>query len=141
MKSIVPELIMLVFLTAGLVMSGAALHLYLEKKKLIEEGVATQGVVIALNRTSSKSYTRAPSIQYRTQDGNLRVHHSSEGRNPPAYQVGEVVTLYYHPDQPEEVHLEGNYLMVYVLAAFGGGFLLLSIWSLPSIVRALISLF
>lgn len=43
-----------------------------------------------------------PIFQYTTKDGTLRTLKSNLKTNPPQYEVGEIVTLYYNPQNPED---------------------------------------
>ncbi|GAB3327537.1 hypothetical protein GCM10027299_28290 [Larkinella ripae] len=135
MKFPIAEGIFLLFFLVGLTLTGVGYYLFRSRQQLTKTGVATPGVVINLHRVKSNSYPLAPSIRYQTADGQQRVFHSSEGHNPPVYQVGEEVTLYYDPKAPENVHLEGDYFMIYIFGGMGLGFLLLSVWSVPECVR------
>ncbi|MFC5408238.1 DUF3592 domain-containing protein [Larkinella bovis] len=130
------DLFTLLFFFIGVTLVGIGYGLYHSRQQLIRKGIATQGLVIDLHRVKPHEYPLAPSIRYRTADGQERVFHSSLGRNPPAYQIGEEVTLYYDPKQPDRVQLQGDYLLVYVLGGIGSIFLLLSVWSVPEALRA-----
>lgn len=126
----------LLFFTVGAILGGISYSIYRNSRNLIENGVETKGTVIDLHRLKPREYPLAPSIRYFTKEGSERVFHSSEARNPPAYQIGEEVTLYYDPKDPENVHLQGNYLLVYVFAGMGAMFWLFSIWGVPGALRA-----
>ncbi len=65
----------------------------------------------------------------------IHVWHSSVGRNPPEYTIGQEVTLHYDPNNPDEVILEEEKLMVYVFGGMGLIFLLLSVWEICSSLR------
>lgn len=131
------ELVMLLFFTIGAVFAIISFTIYRNSRNLIENGVKTTGVVIDLHRLKPREYPLAPSIRYFKRDGTEHVFHSSEARNPPAYQIGEEVTLYYDPNDPNNVHLQGNYLFVYVFAGMGAMFWLFSIWYVGSAVKAI----
>lgn len=130
MKFTAGDLFIFVFFLVGALFLGIAYYIYYSQQQLVRNGIKTQGVVIGMHRMKPREYPVAPSIRYRTQDGREVVFHSSEGRNPPAYQIGEEVTLYYDPVRPENVHLDGDYLMVYVMGGMGIVFLLFSVWEI-----------
>ncbi len=130
------ELFILLFFTIGSVFAIISYTIYRNSRNLIENGVQTKGIVIALHRLKPREYPLAPSIRYLKKDGTQHVFHSSEARNPPEYQIGEEVTLYYDPNDPDNVHLKGNYLFVYVFAGMGAMFWLFSIWNVGSAVKA-----
>ncbi|MCF0070230.1 DUF3592 domain-containing protein [Dyadobacter sp. CY261] len=130
------ELFILLFFTIGSVFAVISYTIYRNSRNLIENGIETKGIVIDLHRLKPREYPLAPSIRFFTKEGTGRVFHSSEARNPPAYQVGEEVTLHYDPKDPDNVHLQGNYLLVYVFGGMGAVFWLFSIWSVGSAVKA-----
>ena len=110
---------------------------YRNGENLIEHGVEVKGIVIGMHRMKSLEYPEAPSVRYVTLQGEERVFHSSDGRNPPLYFVGQEVTLHYNPNNPAEVQLENARLLVYVFGGMGSVFLLLSIWGIGGSVRAI----
>lgn len=130
------KLFILLFFTIGAVFAVISFTIYRNSRNLIEHGIETKGIVIDLHRLKPREYPLAPSIRYVKKDGTVHVFHSSEGRNPPEYQIGEEVTLYYDPNDPDNVHLKGNYLFVYVFAGMGAMFWLFSIWYVGSAVKA-----
>ncbi len=131
------ELFILLFFTVGAVFAVISFSIYRNSRNLIENGIETKGIVINLHRLKPREYPLAPSIRYIKRDGTLHVFHSSEARNPPEYQIGEEVTLYYDPKDPDNVHLKGNFLFVYVFAGMGAMFWLFSIWYVGSAVKAI----
>ncbi|MGX5857466.1 DUF3592 domain-containing protein [Dyadobacter jiangsuensis] len=131
------ELFILLFFTIGAIFAVISFTIYRNSQNLIENGIETKGIVIDLHRLKPREYPLAPSIRYVKQDGTVHVFHSSEARNPPEYQIGEEVTLYYDPRDPDNVHLKGNYLFVYVFAGMGAMFWLFSIWYVGSAVKAI----
>ncbi|MGG7664783.1 DUF3592 domain-containing protein [Dyadobacter sp. BHUBP1] len=131
------ELFVLLFFTIGAVFAVISFSIYRNSRNLIENGIEAKGIVIDLHRLKPREYPLAPSIRYIKRDGTPHVFHSSEGRNPPEYQIGEEVTLYYDPKDPDNVHLKGNYLFVYVFAGMGAMFWLFSIWYVGSAVKAI----
>ncbi|MBD2700357.1 DUF3592 domain-containing protein [Spirosoma sp. BT702] len=137
MKFPTGDLFVLFFFLIGLSLAGIAWYIYRSHQELVKNGISTKGIVIGMHRIKPREYPVAPSIRYRTLDGIERVFHSSEGRNPPAYQIGEEVTLYYNPSQPDDVVLEGDYLLVYVFGGMGFVFMLISVWGVGSAISAI----
>ncbi|GAB3711801.1 hypothetical protein GCM10027592_49760 [Spirosoma flavus] len=137
MKFPAGDLFVLFFFLIGLSLAGVAWYIYKNHQDLVKNGIATKGIVISMHRLKPREYPVAPSIRYRTQDGIERVFHSSEGRNPPTYQIGEEVTLYYNPSDPDDVVLEGNYLLVYVFGGMGFVFMLISVWGVGSSIAGI----
>ena len=131
------EFFIFLFFTVGAIFAGISYSMYRSNTELVENGVKAKGTVIAMHRVKRRQYPVAPSVRFFTQDGREHVFHSSEGRNPPEYQVGEEITIYYDPKNPDNLHLEGNYLLVYVFAGMAAVFWLFSIWYVPSAVKAI----
>lgn len=131
------DFFVLFFFLVGALLAGISYYIYQGNQSLVKNGIATQGIVIGMHRIDRKKYPVAPSIRYFTRDGKEHVFHSSEGRNPPEYQIGQEVKLYYDPKKPEDVYLDGNYLLVYVFAGMASVFWLISIWGVPAAVVAI----
>ncbi|GAB3933936.1 DUF3592 domain-containing protein [Larkinella terrae] len=128
------ELFILLFFSVGLTLVGIGYFIFRKRRNLTRNGIAAKGIVIGLHRMERHEYPLAPSIRYQTTDGREVIFHSSEGRNPPKYRVGDEVTLYYDPKDFQHVQLAGDYLMVYVFAGMGAVFLLLSVWDIADSV-------
>ncbi|GAB3989380.1 hypothetical protein GCM10028807_14160 [Spirosoma daeguense] len=130
MKFPAGDLFILLFFLIGATLVSVAYYVYWSHQQLVKNGISTKGTVIGMHRMKPREYPVAPSIRYQTQDGCERIFHSSEGRNPPAYQIGEEVTLYYDPNQPDKVVLDGDFLLVYVFGGMGLVFIFLSVWGI-----------
>ncbi|MBD2756836.1 DUF3592 domain-containing protein [Spirosoma validum] len=130
MKLPTGELFVTFFFLVGITLWGTAYSSYQRHQQVVKNGASAKGLVVGLHRVKRHGYSLAPSIRYQVYDGRELVFHSSEGQNPPVYQIGDEVTLYYNPLQPENVWLADNYLMVYVLAGIGALFLLVSVWEI-----------
>ena len=75
---------------------------------LVSEGIRTEGTVIDLQyrRDDEGGGTYAPVVEFFDRDGQRQVHHSSSSSNPPAYDRGEKVTLYYKEGTPERAMID-----------------------------------
>ena len=124
------DLLIFLFFLIGVTFCGVSYNIYRNEANLIENGIKVKGVVIAMHRMKRLEYPVAPSVRYFTLDGKEHVFHSSDGRNPPLYYVGQEVTLHYNPNDPDEVQLENDHLLVYVFGGFGLVFLLFSVWGI-----------
>jgi hypothetical protein len=89
-------------------------------EQTIRQGVRTEGRVVSLNRNNKGS--AAPVIEFETEQGETQTYYSSTYSSPPAYDRGEVVTLWYNPEAPDDVVLAG--LDRWLLPAIFGGFFL-----------------
>lgn len=135
MKLSAGDFFIILFFSVGLTFCGISFHLYRSGEALIANGIETKGVVIGMHRIKRLAYPVAPSVKFYTQSGKEHVWHSSVGRNPPEYTIGQEVTLHYDPNNPDEVILEEEKLMVYVFGGMGLIFLLLSVWEIGSSLR------
>lgn len=137
MKIPAGDLFIFLFFLIGVTFCGVSYNIYRNEANLIENGIEAKGVVIGMHRMKPRQYPEAPSVRYFTLDGKEHVFHSSDGRNPPLYYVGQEVTLHYNPDNPDEVQLENDHLLVYVFGGFGLVFLLFSVWGIGGSVIAI----
>ena len=131
------DLFIILFFAIGLTLCSISYYFYHKGRYLIENGIEVKGIVIGMHRMKRYEYPVAPSIRFVTREGKEHVWHSSEGRNPPLFQVGQEVVLYYNPADPDDVQLENDNLLVYVFGGISSIFLLLSVWEIGSSVRAL----
>ena len=137
MKLSAGDFFIILFFSIGLVLCGISYHFYRSGGNLIASGIETKGVVIGMHRMKPLEYPVAPSVKFYTQSGKVHIWHSSEGRNPPEYQIGQEVSLHYNPNNPDEVILEQGKLMVYVFGGIGMIFLLLSVWDIGGSIKNL----
>jgi hypothetical protein len=125
-------LFIVLFFIIGLTLEGIAFRIYSESHYLIDHGITTRGLVIGMHRMHPREYPVAPSVQFFTPDGKRHVFHSSDGRNPPLYQIGEEINLHYNPENLEEIQLGEDDFYAYVFAGIGAVFLLLTVWEINS---------
>src|SRR5688500_14089939 len=83
-----------VFCAIGAAMLVAAIVLYINSKSFADSAARADGVVVDL-AWHGESYH--PVVEYATRDGEAVAFHSSVGSSPPAYDVGERVTVLYDP--------------------------------------------
>ena len=111
-----------IFATVGTIMGIVAAGVWFYSNRLTRDGVRTTGTVVQLVGSQS----RAPVVEFETTAGDRQVYTSSMYSSPPAYQVGETVTLWYAPEDPERVMLDGleRWLLPLIMglffAVFGG---------------------
>jgi len=102
---------------------------------LLINGVTTKGEVIQLIRVVSRSkgktsVTYKPRVKFFTEKKKLVVFVGSVSSSPPAYDVGETITVLYPPDNPRRA----------IIRNFGGLFGLF-VWSLGAGIGAFILIF
>ena len=84
--------------------AGLTYHQY----NLARSGVQAQGEVIGLSDVcDDEGCTYAPVVRFQAQDGRTLTIHSSFSSNPPAYDIGEKVTVMYPVGKPEKADLKG----------------------------------
>ena len=86
---------------------------------LLENGARTEGVVISLDRSRGSSRANHPVVRFYTAAGREVVFHGSIGSNPPAYRIGEEVSVVYLPDRPDVAEID-NFLELWLLTLIVG---------------------
>ncbi len=108
-------------LVVGLGLLGGAAYVARGTAAFLRSAERVEGAVVAL--VGSDTY--APRVEYRLPSGETRTFTGRIRSSPPAYDVGERVTLSYDPRQPGEVRLHGTF----------------SLWGFPIILGGLGLLF
>lgn len=108
-----------IFALVGTILGIVGGTVWYTSSRLTREGVRTTGTVVALVGQSSK----APVVEYTTTAGGRHTYQSATYSSPPAYQVGEPVTLWYDREDPENAMLAG--LDRWLLPGIMGGFFLI----------------
>jgi hypothetical protein len=126
----------------GLLFTTIAYRSWQSTNKIIENGLNTEGVVIGLLNGKSKgkrTNTLAPVVQFKTQKGDVITYYSTSYTSPCPYQEGQIVPIWYMPDNPQEATLKGAdaYLLPLIFAGFGA---LALLFGLPSVIKFFISL-
>ncbi len=112
------KLIGSIFSIIGLSLIATALLLGKSQQSFLRKAHTAPGTVIELvwNR-SVKGY--APVVQYTTGDGRPITFRSNVSFNPPAYEAGEAVTVYYDPDNPQDAQVKGPMGQWFIPGLFG----------------------
>lgn len=92
-----------IFAFVGTIIGVIGTLVWLDTNRLTRDGVRTTGTVVDLVGQRSL----APVVEFMTKTGEPQRYMSSTYSNPPAYDVGERVTLWYDPQNPREVVLDG----------------------------------
>ena len=132
----------LMLTVVGLIFTTIAYRTWNATNKIIENGLKTEGVVmdIVSKRDRKKGTTTyAPTVQFRTQKGDVVTYYSSTFTNPCSYVQGQYVPIWYLPENPQEATLKGAdaYLLPSVFAGFGA---LALLFGLPTVFKFFISL-
>ena len=106
------------FALIGTIMGAIASVVWQNTNTLIEKGVHTEGTVVRLLYNGKGS--ACPVVEYRTENGDTRTYSGNTYTNPPEYDEGEAVELWYNPDRPGEVVLAGvdRWLVPAILGGF-----------------------
>lgn len=110
------------FAFVGTVLGAAGFAFWRDSEQLVRTGVATEGTVVRLVY-NQKSGTTAPVIEYETDWNGPQTYVSSTFTSPPVYSVGERVPMWYSPNDPTQVVLDGTDR--WLLPAIFGGFFLI----------------
>jgi hypothetical protein len=127
---------------AGLIFSTIAYRSWSSTNNILENGLHTEGVVIdIISRTDRKKRTTtyAPVVQFKTSKGEVVAYHSNVFTNPCSYVQGQLVPIWYMPDNPQEATLKGAdaYLLPVLLTVLGA---IAFFFSLPTLFKLFIRL-
>ena len=129
------------FALIGTVCAIGAYISYRSTYRIVRNGIETEGLVVetytaprAVGKTSST--TMAPVVQFTTGDGAVVRYASTTFTNPVSHPIGATVKMWYLPENPQVVVLEGadSWLIPAVLGGFGIIFCLIG-W--PTVLRML----
>ena len=97
----------IIFLTGILELLGA-IYLYSSTSEFLTKAKAVNGKVIelvALSSINNNSMTYSPVFQFTDQSGKTHTIQSASSSNPPSYEVGEEVKIFFNPENPNEAKL------------------------------------
>lgn len=127
----------------GLIFTTIAYRSWNSTNKIIKNGLKTEGVVINLveriDRRKGAMGTKAPTVQFKTQKGDIITYYSDVYTSPSPYYAGQIVPIWYMPDNPQEATLKGAdaYLLPLIFAGFGA---LAFLFGLPTVFSFFIRL-
>lgn len=111
----------LLLLAIGLGFAALAWWAYAHQAAFAARAARAEGEVLALERSrGSKSTTWRPRVRFRV-DGVSHEFVDSAGSSPPAFAVGERVTVLFEPGHPEDAMVDswvGRYLLCTILGGF-----------------------
>ena len=133
---------LLLLCVGGLFAAGGA-WLGWRNYTLERDGLEATGRVVELaekcetDPEDGYSCTYAPVVQFRTQAGQQVTFRSRYFRNPPAYQVGETVTVLYLPEDPHHAEIRGSgRILDGLFLALGGALILIGLVGLYGAIRS-----
>ncbi len=115
-----------IFGVIGLLMLVGSGYWYNSTRTFLQEAILAQGEVIDLQVSrSSDSLTYHPVVSFVERDGRVIEFRSSSGSNPPSYDIGEQVDVFYLPSNPQDAMLNGFFSLwggVVILGLLGSVF-------------------
>lgn len=106
----------------GFIFFGIGAGMSLNQKLIERYGVKAPGEVINLaNRCDNEGCTYSPVVRFELQNGKMISFESSFSSNPPAYDVGEKVTVIYPQDTPEKAEIKGGGKVLRIVFTIMGG--------------------
>jgi len=93
----------------GLIFFSIGAGLTFQQYLLRQDALQAPGEVIALSEScDDDGCTYRPVVRFTTQNGRVETYNSQFGSSPPAYDVGEMVTIFYQPDNPQKAFIQGE---------------------------------
>ena len=119
----------LLFPLIGLAALIGAWMLYSDARHFITTATVAEGRVIELVRKrSSDSTSYAPRVSFMDVQGRMHTFTSRTSSNPPAYDIGETVQVFYQPDSPAQARIDGFFSLwgaTLIIGIVGGVFALI----------------
>ena len=114
----------------GLIFFGIGFGLTYQQYNLRQNGLRAQGQVVSLSEgCDDEGCSYSPVVRFTTQDGQTITYTSTFSSNPPAYNVGEEVTLFYKPDNPYKALIKGEGgVLRWIFTVIGGGVVALGLY-------------
>lgn len=127
-----------VFATIGTVCALIGWYNWRNVSHIKRNGVEVSGWVIENypHPDRKKRYLYAPVVQYLDKSGEMKKYTSTTFTNPPEFQVGEQVQVWYLAEDPEQVSIPGTNFWL-VPAVLGGFGLIFSLIGYPALIKAL----
>jgi hypothetical protein len=116
----------IIFSSVGTILLSVSAFLFIQEKQFIERAKITSGTVIEMGRSVSSSsdnrgsVTYYPVVEFFTAGGKRIVFSSNFSSNPPAYEVGEKVEVYYEPEKPSGAEIKSFFSQWFAAILTGG---------------------
>ena len=123
MKPLLTQLTVPIILTlSGLLFFAIGAGLTMRQRSLEKQGMEAPGVVVALQENyDSDGSTYKPVVQFQTSGGQTIEFTSSYSSSPPAYEIGESVTVVYNPEDPSKAVIKGEGQILHIIFMLVGG--------------------
>ena len=131
-----------VLIIVGVVFLIIGLSMYRHQQKFAKNGIATEATVINMvSQRSTDSVTYKPEVEFQTENGEtIQVIHTT-GSNPPRYKKGEVINIYYMPDNPYEITIDSAFERVifpFIFIVLGGLCCLMALGAVVGVIKRLL---
>jgi hypothetical protein len=93
----------------GMVFYGIGAGLTYRQRSIERQGIEVPGEVVSFVQScDNDGCTYAPVVRFQTQDGRSVSYESTFSSSPPAYDKGEIVQIFYSPENPEKAVIKGE---------------------------------
>jgi hypothetical protein len=96
------------FLLVGIGMFIWSVFWFSNRISNLENYVLTSGTVVELEKSrdhENGGYVYSPIVSFEDQNGIQHIYNSGHASDPPSYEIGEKVELYYNSTEPEDAFL------------------------------------
>lgn len=106
----------------GLIFFGIGAGLSIKQRMIERYGAQAQGEVISLStHCDDDGCTYSPVVRFKTQYEISFSFESAYSSNPPAYEIGERVTVIYPQENPEKAVIKGGGMVLRLVFTIVGG--------------------
>jgi len=106
----------------GLIFFGIGAGLSYKQINLERDGAQAPGEVISLvTNCDDEGCAYAPIVSFKTREGKTVTFESTYSSNPPAYEIGEKVTVIYALEAPDKAVIKGAGLAFRLVFMIAGG--------------------
>ena len=133
----------LFFLMISTIFLIIAIRSWSETNTIYQKGIQTQGMVLEnvlrpRRGSEPQSTAMAPVVLFNTTDGQQYKYYSTTYTTPAMYDPGDIVDIWYLPEDPQKATLSGKDAMIFplVFGIFGGVAGLIGIGMLFSWIRS-----
>src|SRR5258707_14944996 len=130
-----------IFGGVGVILLAIAAFLVVREQSFLGRALQATGTIADLQYspdTDNNGGSYCPVVDFTTKSGKRVEYDSNVCSDPPGYQVGQQVKVYYDPDNSNDVQLPGvwgQYAAVIVLILIGQPFSLIGVWTFFSGMR------
>lgn len=111
----------LMIILSGLILFCTGVGLAYRHYSVIQNGLMIEGQVIELDkRCDSDGCTYRPIVEFTTMEGQNFTYESPSYTHPPAYDVGETVTIYYLEENPDDARIKNEGIVFHLIFIIGG---------------------